>query len=64
MSNVFCDGMKQEALGDAASAAGLMVTPVLDAGRTQVEAGSMTVMAIGPGENTKINSITGHLALM
>lgn len=56
--------MEQEALGDAARAAGLMVTPVLDAGRTQVEPGSMTVMAIGPAENTKIDSITGHLPLM
>ncbi|GMH34050.1 hypothetical protein BSKO_01884 [Bryopsis sp. KO-2023] len=55
---------EMEALGDVARASGMMVTTVLDAGRTQVEAGSMTVMAIGPAEKAKLNKITGHLPLM
>lgn len=36
---------------------------VCDAGRTEIQAGSKTVLAIGPDTNSKINSITGHLRL-
>jgi len=36
---------------------------VIDAGRTQIEAGSMTVLAIGPQNNQTINAITGDLKL-
>jgi peptidyl-tRNA hydrolase, PTH2 family len=34
-----------------------------DAGRTQVEAGSLTVAAIGPAKVGDIDAITGHLSL-
>eukprot|EP00879_Flechtneria_rotunda_P016705 GHRR01017481.1.p1 GENE.GHRR01017481.1~~GHRR01017481.1.p1 ORF type:complete len:191 (+),score=51.28 GHRR01017481.1:152-724(+) len=37
---------------------------VCDAGRTQVAAGSQTVLAIGPGYKSDIDNITGHLSLL
>ena len=37
---------------------------VRDAGRTQVAAGSETVIAIGPAPEELVNSITGHLKLL
>ena len=36
---------------------------VMDAGRTEIEPNSITVLAIGPDLNEKINSITGSLKL-
>lgn len=35
----------------------------VDAGRTQIAAGSMTVLAIGPDDGALIDKITGHLKL-
>lgn len=46
-----------------ASRAGLPVFMVLDAGRTEVEPGSATVVAIGPALEDHIDSITRHLRL-
>ncbi|CAM6085116.1 unnamed protein product [Calypogeia fissa] len=43
---------------------GLPAFTVADAGRTQVAAGSQTVLAIGPGLKTTVDSITRHLALL
>lgn len=37
---------------------------ISDAGRTQIAAGSKTVLAVGPGPINKINSLTGHLKLL
>ena len=37
---------------------------ISDAGHTQVPAGSVTVLGIGPDESAKINLITGKLKLM
>ncbi len=37
---------------------------VADAGRTQVDPGTKTVCAIGPGGVSEIDSITGHLSLL
>ncbi len=37
---------------------------VCDAGRTQVEPGSQTVMAIGPGSVKDIDAVTGGLKLL
>lgn len=37
---------------------------VADAGRTQIEAGSVTVLGIGPEISEKLNKITGKLKLM
>eukprot|EP01023_Acetabularia_acetabulum_P001495 TRINITY_DN1058_c2_g1_i1.p4 TRINITY_DN1058_c2_g1~~TRINITY_DN1058_c2_g1_i1.p4 ORF type:complete len:206 (-),score=31.66 TRINITY_DN1058_c2_g1_i1:1111-1728(-) len=37
---------------------------VCDAGRTQIAAGSRTVLAVGPAPKTKLDEITGHLKLL
>jgi PTH2 family peptidyl-tRNA hydrolase len=37
---------------------------ISDAGHTQVEAGTVTVLGIGPEISEKINKITGKLRLM
>lgn len=37
---------------------------VCDNGSTQVESGSRTVLAIGPGPSERIDKITGHLKLL
>eukprot|EP00474_Spongospora_subterranea_P000723 CRZ01181.1 hypothetical protein [Spongospora subterranea] len=47
-----------------AEAAGICTYVVEDAGRTQVEPGSRTVMAVGPAEKTLVDSITRHLKLL
>ena len=51
-------------LYDAAMKAGLVAYIVHDAGRTQIAAGSRTVLAIGPAPISAIDAITGHLKLM
>ena len=47
----------------AAQHAGLITHVVSDAGRTEVESGSKTVLAIGPAETSHIDSVTGTLRL-
>ncbi|ORZ26378.1 peptidyl-tRNA hydrolase, partial [Lobosporangium transversale] len=42
---------------------GLAANCIRDAGRTQIAAGSMTVLAIGPGPVSRVNSVTGKLKL-
>ena len=37
---------------------------VHDAGRTQIAAGSQTVLAIGPAPKGDIDKLTGHLSLL
>jgi PTH2 family peptidyl-tRNA hydrolase len=51
-------------LAEKASAAGLPVQVISDAGRTQVEAGTPTCCAIGPAEASRIDAITGELSLL
>jgi peptidyl-tRNA hydrolase, PTH2 family len=46
-----------------AAKSGLVARYIQDAGRTQIAAGSKTVLAIGPNSVHKINSVTGHLKL-
>jgi len=47
-----------------ASAAGLPVQVIHDAGRTQVAEGTPTCCAIGPAEGSRIDSVTGELSLL
>ena len=47
-----------------AMAAGLVCYLVHDAGHTQIPAGSMTVLAIGPAPYELCDSITGQLKLL
>lgn len=37
---------------------------ILDAGRTQIPAGTPTAVAIGPAEESKVDAITGKLKLL
>ena len=53
-----------ESLSEEANLAGVLVTPVFDAGKTQVEEGSLTVVAIGPAAASLLQPITGSLKLM
>lgn len=43
---------------------GLITYVVEDAGRTQIAAGSRTVLAIGPAPVSVFESLTGHLKLL
>lgn len=46
-----------------AKAAGIPYVRIFDAGRTQVKAGSNTVVVIGPATKEKLEPITGRLSL-
>ena len=43
---------------------GMITYLVADAGRTQIPAGSRTVLAIGPAPNSMFEGLTGHLKLL
>ncbi|UKZ78374.1 hypothetical protein TrVFT333_006111 [Trichoderma virens FT-333] len=47
-----------------ARAMGLTAEVIQDAGRTQIEAGSMTVLGVGPGPKSLVDKVTGHLKLL
>lgn len=47
-----------------AQALNLVNYVVADAGRTQIGAGSLTVLAIGPASKPELDQITGHLKLL
>lgn len=43
---------------------GVTAETIQDAGRTQIEAGSMTVLGVGPAPKSLVDQITGHLKLL
>ena len=47
-----------------AKSLGLITAIIQDAGRTQIEAGSKTVVAIGPGPEELIDQVTRHFGLL
>ncbi len=51
-------------LAQHARALGLPTHLVCDAGRTQIAAGSKTVLAIGPGPRSVVDQVTGNLKLL
>ena len=53
-----------KALEARARSEGLPTYLVADAGRTQIAAGSRTVLAIGPGPRSRIDTVAGHLKLL
>ncbi|XP_074276489.1 uncharacterized protein LOC141600205 [Silene latifolia] len=62
---VTCKNLKEMTkLEQEAETIGLPTFVVADAGRTQVAAGSKTVLAIGPGRKTFVDSVTGKQRLL
>lgn len=51
-------------LSQLAKAAGIETTLIYDAGKTQVERGSATVLAVGPASVAAVDKITGNLPLL
>ncbi|HEY2507394.1 MAG TPA: peptidyl-tRNA hydrolase Pth2 [Streptosporangiaceae bacterium] len=51
-------------IAEQASAAGLPVQVIHDAGRTQVAEGTPTCCAIGPAAASRIDVVTGQLSLL
>ncbi|KAJ1959973.1 hypothetical protein GGI12_004056 [Dipsacomyces acuminosporus] len=51
------------ALQKKAQELGLVAQSICDAGRTQIAAGSRTVLGIGPGPISLIDQVSGHLKL-
>lgn len=47
----------------SAAKLGLLTSVIRDAGHTQVKAGSLTVMGVGPAPEELVDRATGHLKL-
>ena len=58
------DEMELIALHQHAKAVGVTATIIQDAGRTQIAAGSKTVLGVGPASEQLVNKITSHLKLL
>ncbi|KAF8309711.1 peptidyl-tRNA hydrolase, partial [Clavulina sp. PMI_390] len=60
-----CDSEDELLLLQAtAQSLGLCAQSIQDAGRTQIAAGSTTVLGIGPAPVKLVNQVTGHLKLL
>jgi peptidyl-tRNA hydrolase len=62
---VKADSLREiEELEQAARKLNLPTFTVQDAGRTQIDAGSVTVLAVGPGTKSKVDKVTGSQKLL
>ena len=50
-------------LAEAARVKGLPNAVIRDAGHTQLDSGTATTLAVGPGEASLVDSVTGNLSL-
>lgn len=50
-------------IASAAKAKNVPFVVIRDAGRTQIAAGSKTVISVGPGPKSVVDTVTGHLKL-
>jgi len=50
-------------LADTADAAGIPYAIIRDAGRTQLEPGTVTALAVGPARDDAVDRVTGDLSL-
>ncbi|MDY6765292.1 MAG: peptidyl-tRNA hydrolase Pth2 [Halobacteria archaeon] len=51
-------------LKEEAGRAQLPFALIRDAGHTQIEPGTLTALAVGPGDDERVDRITGHLTLL
>ena len=58
------DEMELIGLLHHAKSMGVTAAIIQDAGRTQIAAGSRTVLGVGPAQEDLVNKITGHLKLL
>ena len=62
---VQCKSLEElEELQAKALSLGLVARVIHDAGRTQIAAGSATVLGVGPGPKSVVDRVTGHLKLL
>lgn len=52
------------ALMAEARALGITAQVIQDAGRTQIDPGSLTVLGVGPAPRSLVDRVTGHLKLL
>ena len=50
-------------LAEAARVKGLPNAVIRDAGHTQLDSGTATTVAVGPGDEEQVDGVTGHLSL-
>lgn len=55
---------KLKDLADEVKTRGITAVIIRDAGKTQLEPGTISVLGIGPGPNSIIDNLTAHLKLL
>jgi PTH2 family peptidyl-tRNA hydrolase len=50
-------------LAETARIEGLPNAVIRDAGHTQLDSGTATTLAVGPGDSEQVDDVTGHLSL-
>ncbi|GJN14960.1 hypothetical protein PR202_gb01841 [Eleusine coracana subsp. coracana] len=63
-TGLYAELLSRNRIKETAEHRGIPTFVVADAGRTQVLAGSKTVLAVGPGRKADIDSVTGKLRLL